>query len=98
MQKIGTYILQRPADYLEFYFYVRNIINWGRDVRLPSIKSALDTLLEEGRLAALTESAAPNAFHRRNYKRQKPDYSALRRAIKSDMEKTGMKQDLGIKG
>lgn len=98
MQKIGTYILQRPNDYLDFYLYVRNIINWGRDVRLKSIKFALDTLLEDGRLAALTESGAPSTCDCRNCKRQRPDYSALRRAIKSDMEKADMDQSLGIKG
>jgi hypothetical protein len=76
MQKISTYILQRPADSLDFYFYVRNIINWGRNTRLQSIKSALDTLLEERRLAALAESAAPNTYDGRNCKRQRPDSSS----------------------
>lgn len=75
MQKVGIYILQRPNEYLDFYLYVRNIINWGRNVRLPSIRSALDALLEEERLAALTESTAPSTFHRQKYKHRLSDYS-----------------------
>jgi hypothetical protein len=59
------------------------------------LKSALDTLLEEERLAALIEPAAPSKFHRRNYKRQRPDYSALWRADKAAIEKADMDQNLG---
>ncbi|KAF5002108.1 hypothetical protein FGRMN_591 [Fusarium graminum] len=39
--------LYRPDDFLDFYLYVRNIIKWGREARLQSIQSALNTLSEE---------------------------------------------------
>ncbi|KAM0209713.1 hypothetical protein ACHAQD_011054 [Fusarium lateritium] len=99
MQKIGTYILQRSNDYRDFYMYVQNIINWGQDVRLPSIKSALDTLIEEGRLAASTESAesaTPHTCSLRSCKRQRSDNSGLRWEIKSEVEEAGEDQDLDI--
>jgi hypothetical protein len=53
MQKIKTFLLQRPEEFLEFRRFVRNIIDWGRDERLESIKSGLDVLVEESETAPL---------------------------------------------
>ncbi|KAK2126800.1 hypothetical protein NOF04DRAFT_1346568 [Fusarium oxysporum II5] len=52
-QKIKTFILQRPEEFLEFRRFVRNIIDWGRDERLECIKSGLDVLIEEREMALL---------------------------------------------
>ncbi|KAK2693842.1 hypothetical protein QWA68_008426 [Fusarium oxysporum] len=52
-QKIKTFILQRPEEFLEFRRFVRNIIDWGRDERLECIKSGLDVLIEEREMATL---------------------------------------------
>ncbi|KAF5237929.1 hypothetical protein FANTH_10540 [Fusarium anthophilum] len=53
MQKIKTFILQRPEEFLEFRRFVRNIIDWRRDDRLECIKSGLDVLVEEAEMAPL---------------------------------------------
>ncbi|KAG4283031.1 hypothetical protein FPRO06_09704 [Fusarium proliferatum] len=53
MQKIKSFIIQRPEEFLEFRRFVRNIIDWGRDERLEYIKSGLDVLVEEGEMAPL---------------------------------------------
>ena len=53
MQKIKSFIIQRPEEFLEFRRFVRNIIDWGRDERLECIKSGLDVLVEEGEMAPL---------------------------------------------
>ncbi|KAF5538009.1 hypothetical protein FMEXI_9593 [Fusarium mexicanum] len=53
MQKIKTFILQRPEEFLEFRRFARNIIDWGRDERLECIKSSLDVLVEEAEMAPL---------------------------------------------
>jgi hypothetical protein len=49
MQKIDSFLLQKPKDYLEFRKYVRNIVDWGKNKRLNKIRDSLDTLLEENR-------------------------------------------------
>lgn len=54
MRKIRSFCLQEPGHYLEFRKYVRNIIDWGKDVRLKGIRDSLDVLLEEGRKRAST--------------------------------------------
>ncbi|KAI0871139.1 hypothetical protein GGS24DRAFT_504102 [Hypoxylon argillaceum] len=48
-QKIDSFLLQNPRDYLEFRKYVRNIIEWGKEKRLNEIRDSLDILLEVGR-------------------------------------------------
>ncbi|TAQ85520.1 hypothetical protein B7494_g6176 [Chlorociboria aeruginascens] len=52
MQKIDSFLLQKPKDYVEFRRYVRNIIDWGKDKRLKEIRDSLDNLLEENRKIA----------------------------------------------
>jgi hypothetical protein len=49
MQKVRSFLLQEPDNYLEFRKYVRNIIDWGNDTRLKEIRNSLDILLEESR-------------------------------------------------
>ena len=49
MQKVDSFLLQKPQDYIEFRKYVRNILDWGKDNRLKEIRESLDTLLEESR-------------------------------------------------
>ncbi|KAF5007161.1 hypothetical protein FDECE_6514 [Fusarium decemcellulare] len=71
MQKISSFILQRPEEFIEFRKYVRNIVDWGRDGRLRSIQSALDTLIEEGRKVASKSRPAPGGPAMGGTKRQK---------------------------
>ncbi|KAF1828994.1 hypothetical protein BDW02DRAFT_634779 [Decorospora gaudefroyi] len=52
MQKIDSFLLQKPKDYLEFRKHVRNIVDWGKDGRLNEIRNSLDSLLEESRKRA----------------------------------------------
>jgi hypothetical protein len=52
-QKIKTFLLQQPEEFLEFRRFVRNIIDWGRDERLECIKSGLDVLIEEREIVPL---------------------------------------------
>ncbi|KAL8380637.1 hypothetical protein RB595_005081 [Gaeumannomyces hyphopodioides] len=52
MQKVDSFLLQRPQDYIEFRKHVKNIIDWGKDKRLKEIRESLDTLLEESRKRA----------------------------------------------
>lgn len=47
VQKIRSFALQEADQFLEFRKYVLSIIDWGRNKRLESIKSALDLLAEE---------------------------------------------------
>ncbi|KAL2751865.1 hypothetical protein ACRALDRAFT_2114816 [Sodiomyces alcalophilus JCM 7366] len=52
MQKIDSFLLQRPEHYIEFRKYIRNIIDWGKGSRLQEIRESLDILLEESRRRA----------------------------------------------
>ncbi|KAF7874903.1 hypothetical protein EAF04_002077 [Stromatinia cepivora] len=52
MQKLDSYLLQKPNDYIEFRKHVLNIIEWGKDKRLKEIQKSLDILLEENRESA----------------------------------------------
>jgi hypothetical protein len=52
MQKVDSFLLQKPQDYIEFRKHVKNIIDWGKDKRLKEIQESLDTLLEESRKRA----------------------------------------------
>ncbi|MCJ1486672.1 hypothetical protein MMC06_006850 [Schaereria dolodes] len=49
MQKIKSFAIQEPEQYVTFRQYVRNIIDWGEDKRLKTIQGSLDSLLEENR-------------------------------------------------
>ncbi|OAL34117.1 hypothetical protein AYO20_06572 [Fonsecaea nubica] len=48
-QKVDSFLLQNPDQYLKFRKYGLNIIDWGKDTRLKVIQTSLDNLLEEGR-------------------------------------------------
>lgn len=52
MQKVKSFSLQEPEQYVEFRKHVRNIIDWGKDKRLKEIRKSLDSLLEENRKMA----------------------------------------------
>lgn len=75
MQKIDSFLLQKPKDYLEFRKYVRNIIDWGENKRLKEIRNSLDILLEESRKkaseAAKSRQAPSSGFTTRRDKRRK---------------------------
>ncbi|KAF7876396.1 hypothetical protein EAF04_001488 [Stromatinia cepivora] len=60
-QKIDSFLLQKPKDYIEFRKYIRNIIDWGKEKRLNEIRDSLNSLLEESRHAAsqLAKSCPP---------------------------------------
>ncbi|CAK7233464.1 hypothetical protein SCUCBS95973_008603 [Sporothrix curviconia] len=51
-QKVDSFLLQKPQDYIEFRKHVKNIIDWGKDKRLKEIRESLDALLEESRKCA----------------------------------------------
>ena len=51
VQKIRSFLLQEADHFLQFRKYVLNIMDWGRNERLESIRSALD-LLDESSLGA----------------------------------------------
>lgn len=44
MQKVDSFLLQKPQDYIEFRKHVKNILEWGKDTRLKEIRESLDTL------------------------------------------------------
>lgn len=52
MQKVDSFLLQKPKDYVEFRKYVRNIVDWGKDQRLKEIRNSQNDLLEENRETA----------------------------------------------
>ncbi len=60
-QKVDSFLLQKPKDYVEFRKYVRNIIDWGKDKRLNEIRDSLNSLLEGSRQTAsqLAKSRPP---------------------------------------
>ncbi|KAJ4265089.1 hypothetical protein NW762_005335 [Fusarium torreyae] len=68
-----TFILQRPNEFLEFRKYVRNIIDWGRDERLRTIKAALDALIEERLKVASKTRPPPIDKSGEGSKRQRPN-------------------------
>ena len=49
MQKIDSFLLQKPKDYIEFRKHVLNIIDWGKNERLKEIQNALDSIPKEDR-------------------------------------------------
>ncbi|CAD6455292.1 d0a73d59-aaf0-4045-835d-1e8292a975ad-CDS [Sclerotinia trifoliorum] len=46
-QKVDSFLLQEPENYIKFRKYIRNIIDWGKEKRLDEIRNSLDSLLEE---------------------------------------------------
>ena len=76
MQKVDSFLLQKPNNYIEFCKYVRNILDWGKEQRLNEIRDSLDRLLleESGQMASqraksrrppLLDSARSNSQKRR---------------------------------
>ena len=47
MATIKRSLLQEPKHYVAFRKYVRNIIDWGKEIRLKEIQDSLVSLLEE---------------------------------------------------
>lgn len=45
MQKVDSFILQKPKDHIEFRNHVENIIDWGKDQRLKGIQDAVDAVM-----------------------------------------------------
>ncbi|KAH8759497.1 hypothetical protein F5883DRAFT_648095 [Diaporthe sp. PMI_573] len=88
MANVESFLLQKPADYIEFRKYVRNIIDWGKHKRLNEIRDSLDSLLEEGRKrtsqAAKSRQPPPAGSASSNGKKPK---SSSRRNSRSDNAK-----------
>ena len=76
MQKVSSFLLQEPKQYLEFRKYVWNIIDWGKHRRLKEIRDSLDTILEESskRASEAAKSSRPpfNGSATSRRKRHKP--------------------------
>jgi len=79
MQKVKSFLLQEPEQYVEFRKYVRNIIDWGKDKRLKQIQESLDNLLEESRRRTSevaksrpppSDNSASNSTHKRKASRK----------------------------
>lgn len=49
MQKVDSFLLQKPEHFVDLRKHVLNIIDWGKDKRLKDIQDSLDILLEESR-------------------------------------------------
>jgi hypothetical protein len=48
-QRVKSFSLQEPDQYVTFRKYLRYIIDWGKGKRLEQIRESLDNLLEESR-------------------------------------------------
>ena len=79
MQKVESFILQKPEQYVEFRKYVRNIIDWGKEKRLKQIQESLDNLLEESKRRTPevakshpppSDNSASNSTHKRKASRK----------------------------
>ncbi|CAK7213822.1 hypothetical protein SCUCBS95973_001929 [Sporothrix curviconia] len=44
MQKVDSFLMQKPADYLAFRDYVLNIVDWGQTTRLERFRAIFDML------------------------------------------------------
>jgi hypothetical protein len=60
MQIVESFCLQRPEHFLEFRKYTRNIIDWGKNLRLQSVQEALDILREESQEVSRTSHPQPS--------------------------------------
>ncbi|KAF4632617.1 hypothetical protein G7Y89_g5508 [Cudoniella acicularis] len=60
MQKVRSFSLQEPEQYVEFRKHVRSIIDWGNDERLKEIRKSLDSLLEENRKSSSAVKPHPS--------------------------------------
>ncbi|KAL5118080.1 hypothetical protein ACEQ8H_004067 [Pleosporales sp. CAS-2024a] len=49
-QRVQNYMLQRPDELQLFRRHFRNVIDWGKDKRLPVITKALDSIVESNRV------------------------------------------------
>ncbi|PFH63399.1 hypothetical protein XA68_12363 [Ophiocordyceps unilateralis] len=52
LRQIDTFVLSRPEEFKNFRKQVRNILDWGKDRRLPQIRDALYIILEENKKSA----------------------------------------------
>ena len=59
MQKVKSFLLQEPEQYVEFRKHIRNIIDWGKDKRLEEIRKSLDSLLENKKVASQLAKSRP---------------------------------------
>ncbi|KAK7751162.1 hypothetical protein SLS62_006846 [Diatrype stigma] len=50
--ELGSFLLGRPKDSIQFRKIVKNIMDWGGNQRLKEIQDALDLIAEENRKAA----------------------------------------------
>ncbi|CAJ2508726.1 Uu.00g137520.m01.CDS01 [Anthostomella pinea] len=60
MQRVDAFLLTRPDDFKNFRSNVHNILDWGKNERLKSVRQALDVVLEENRkLATIAAKSRP---------------------------------------
>ncbi|EPE07733.1 hypothetical protein F503_00455 [Ophiostoma piceae UAMH 11346] len=61
MQRFGTYLLQKPEEFLELRKRLKNILDWGRGARLTQISGLLDWLVQEEQNAQALTAPSPAA-------------------------------------
>lgn len=96
MQKVDSFLLQKPQDYIEFRKHVKNIIDWGKDNRLKEIRESLDTLLEESRKRtseAAKSRPPPTKDSTSKSKKHKPPPSRKGNSGGHDTEQARSEQD-----
>ncbi len=55
----GHYILQDPEHFVRFRRHIRNVLDWGRDNRLATVKRALDDFILEERVQQQQQQQGP---------------------------------------
>jgi hypothetical protein len=76
MQKIRSFALQEPTQYLEFRKYVRNIIDWAEGQHLEEIRRSLDSLWEESHPPPPPEEPAVGGRPKRKVAKRVPAVKA----------------------
>lgn len=104
VQKLNSYLLQNPKDYIEFRKHVLNIIDWGKDKRLKEIQRSLDFLLEEnrksvsGQLKCRTPPLSSSDHGPKQQKRRSTSSSETRsrRGSRGNERKTHIQEQEGV--
>lgn len=96
MQKVDSFLLQKPQEYIEFRKHVKNVIDWGKDKRLKEIRESLDTLLEESQKQAseaVKSRPPPSTGSTSKNKRHKPLPSRKSSSNRHDTEQPASEQE-----
>ena len=74
MAHVSSFVLQDPEQYLKFYKYVQNIMNWGRTKRLEQIRESLGKLGKgktlKRRASEVSDDSASSGDHKRKVSRK----------------------------